>query len=245
MSNISYVAIARNTTILCQDAISSGNFDQWATDILGQINPSQNQIMTEKGQYRFFVIHDQSGLNVICAASSTLQGKIAFDFLDTVQKRFNLQYARTWKNATAFGMQQEFSTQLHSLLQSSNDDKIRQIKDNLSSAQNTMTDAMQQALLRGDKIDTMSQKADVLANNAKDYERSATRVRRKMCLEKYKWYFIGIIIVVVVIIIIVLIACGGFKCGKKNDSTPSPTPTPTLQAHSFIKSLIQELAPNH
>ena len=84
MSNISYVAVARNTTILAQDAISGGNFDQWATEILGQINPSQNQIMTEKGNYRFFVVHDNSGLNIICAASSTFQGKQAFDFLDDV-----------------------------------------------------------------------------------------------------------------------------------------------------------------
>ena len=212
MSNISYVAVARNTTILAQDAISGGNFDQWATEILGQINPSQNQIMTEKGNYRFFVVHDASGLNFICAASSTLQGKLAFDFLDDVQKRFNLQYSRTWRNAPAFGMQQEFSTTLHSLLQSSNDDKIRQIKSNLADAQNSMTEAMQQALLRGDKIDTMSQKADVLANNAKDYERSATRVKRKMCWEKYRWYILGAILVIIVILVIVLIACDGFNC---------------------------------
>ena len=239
MSNISYVAIARNTTILAQDAISSGNFDQWATEILGQINPTQNQIMTDKGQYRYFIIHDQSGLNVICAASSTLQGKLAFDFLDDVQKRFNLQYARSWKNAPAFGMQQEFSTQLHSLLQGANDDKIRQIKSNLAEAQGTMTEAMQQALLRGDKIDTMSQKADVLANNAKDYERSATRVKRKMCWEKYRWYLIGAIIVVIVIIIIVLIACGGFSCGSKDESTPTPTPTQS-PANAVISALIQK-----
>ena len=213
MSRISYAAVARNTTILVQDAISGGNFDQWTTDILGQINPSQNQIMTEKGQYRFFVIHDQSGLNVICAANSTLQGKLAFDFLEDVQKRFNLQYARSWKNATAFGMQQEFSAQLHSLLQNSNDDKIRQIKSNIADAQSTMTEAMQSALLRGDKIESMSQKADVLANNAKDYERNATKVKRKMCWEKYRWYLLGVIIAIIVILVIVLIACGGFSCG--------------------------------
>lgn len=212
MSNISYVAIARNTTILAQDAVASGNFDQWTTDILAQINPSQNQIMTEKGQYRFFIIHEQSGLNVVCAASSTVQGKIAFDFLDDVQKRFNLQYARTWKNATAFGMQQEFSSQLHALLTQANDDKIRRIKSNIAEAQETMTEAMQSALLRGDKIENMSQKADVLANNAKDYERSATRVKRKMCWEKYRWYLIGVVLFIIIILIIVLIACDGFKC---------------------------------
>lgn len=224
MSNISYAAVARNTTILTQNAITSGNFDQWTLDILGHINQEQNQIMAEKGNYRFFIVHEKEGLNFVCAANQTIQAKQAFDFLDQVKKRFNLQYARSWKNAPSFGMQQEFGSQLNALLTNANNDKIRQIKSNISDAQASMTEAMQNALLRGDKIEDMSQKADIMAANAKEYERSATKVKRKMCWEKYRWYFIGAALLIIFIFILVLIICGGFTFHKCK-SSPSPSPS--------------------
>ncbi|EAY00251.1 Synaptobrevin family protein [Trichomonas vaginalis G3] len=224
-NNINYAAVCRGNTILAQAAITSGNFDSAIVDIIGKMDPNQSQVMTEKGQYRYFVIHDQQGLNFIAAGATSVQAKLAFEFLENVQKRFNLQYARMWRIVPAYGMQQEFGSQIQSLITSTNNDKIRTIKSNIAATQETMTEAMQNALLRGDKIETMNEKAEVMAANAKEYERSATRVKRKMCWERYRWYLIGIVCVIVLILIIVLIACKGFKCSHSS-TTPTPTPIP-------------------
>lgn len=235
MSNISYAAVCRNNTILAQAAISSGNFDSAIMEIIGHLNPNESQVMTEKGQYRYFVIHDQQGLNFIAAGSPQIQAKVAFEFLENVQKRFNLQYARTWRTVPAYGMQQEFGSQIQSLITSTNNDKIRTIKSNIAATQETMTEAMQNALLRGDKIETMNEKADMMAANAKEYERSATRVKRKMCWERYRWYLIGAIIAVLVLFFLILIICGGFTFKNcKSKATPTPSPTPNSNSRSLV-----------
>ena len=118
--------------------------------------------------------------------------------------------------------------------------KITQIKSNLESTQDQMTQNLTMALARGEQLNVMEAKAENIKDSAATFRREATNVRRRMCLQKWKWYFIGIAIAVVVIFIIVWVACGASfqKCRKSKDSNSSNS---TNESTALVM-LVQQLA---
>ena len=216
-----FAAVAREKTILALYATSGGNADVVTLEILSGIEPGETRATRERGQSRYFVIHDKAGLNVIVGGSTSVNPDEAFSFLQTLQRKFLLQYPRTWKNTPIYGMQQEFGMQIKQMLENKANSKINKIKENLEETQETMTRAMEQVLLRDSSIHEMETKTNNLTEAAIIYERSANSLKRKMCWEKYKYYIVGIIIVLVVLFLIVVISCGGFSfeyCKSSNNN---------------------------
>lgn len=205
-----YCCVARDASILVQCAVSSGNFDVDAHVILSKINAAKDmRNTTDQGGNRYFIIHESSSLNFLIAGSTATEANSAFQILEDIKRRFMMSFGKTWQQAPVFGMQQEFSGTIQSLIQpSSHDKKFQQIRQNLNETKDQMADNMQQVLLRGNQLSHMEESADHIANSAKEYERQASSVRRKMCLQKYKWWILIAIIALIVLIIIILIACG-------------------------------------
>jgi len=71
-----------------------------------------------------------------------------------------------------------------------------------------MTHNLEAALQRGAALDEMDVKANDLRDSAVTFHRNATEIKRQMCLERYKWYFLGIAVGAVVIFVLVWNICG-------------------------------------
>ncbi|KAH0787300.1 Synaptobrevin family protein [Histomonas meleagridis] len=207
-----YAAVTRNSQILAQHANTAGNFDVYLSDIINRINPNDSRFTCEKMNHRYFISHESSGLNFIVAGPLTLQSQAAYNFLDQVQRNFIMKYGRTWESAPSYGMQSEFGPKLQSIMCDKND-KLSQIKDNLTQATETMSDNLQKAILRSNQIDSLDASAQSIAESSREFDRQSTQLKRRLCFEKYKYIILGIIIGVVILIIIIIISV---KSGKKS-----------------------------
>ena len=67
MSQISYGAVLKGSTILCYHSVVAGDFNQWAVESINQIH-SDNTLIIDKISSKIFISKDQSN-NVfyICA----------------------------------------------------------------------------------------------------------------------------------------------------------------------------------
>ena len=227
MSQISFACISRGATLLVKYSAVSGDFEEQCYEVKENMLPNENTKIVEKASSRIFIQKDNTNdLYFMCAGTPQLDSKQALSFLDNLQKKFLMQYSRESKTAPALGMQQEFSDQIKEMIQQSNSNKIQIIRANIGDAQNNMNEALQQAMLRGDTLESMNEKADTMALNAHEYDRSAVRLRRKMCWQKYKWYLFTILAIIVLLVIILLSICGMdlSECSS-SDTQTSQDPT--------------------
>jgi vesicle-associated membrane protein 7 len=69
-------------------------------------------------------------------------------------------------------------------------------------------------LLRGEKIELLVDKTEVLEQHAFKFQRGARTLRRTMCMKNLKWIVLICIVVAVLIYIILAISCGGADLPK-------------------------------
>jgi hypothetical protein len=111
-----YAAVARETTVLAQESLSSGNFDVIAVDILGRVTSTQS--VFQEGPQTYFVLNQEGGLNFVVVGTSPSQSVEAFQLAEKVQRGFHLlPDFRSWQTVPAYGFQSEFAEQILTLLQ--------------------------------------------------------------------------------------------------------------------------------
>ena len=191
------------------------------------IDPGEKNITCERGQKRYYVLHEVTGLNFIVGTDNYVSSNDAFTFLQNLERKFILQYAKQWKTAHIYQMQQEFSPQIKNMIDSKALIKIEQIKENLEETQVFMNHTFEQALLRESKLSELEDRSTRLANGASEFERNAGRIRRRMWFEHYKYYIVGFCIIAGAIFLAIIAVCGGFSFSECK-SKPKPTPTPSI-----------------
>ena len=220
--NIEYGCVARETIILCQCALLSGNYDVTINDILTRIDKDATRSTYDQNRVRFFILSDNQGLNFVIAGPSSIRSDDAFSLLNDLKRRFMVHFAKDWKNAIAYQMQTSFESELRTILQSKS--KIKQIQENLNETQTIMSDNLHKALTRGSELDVLEAESGKLSEYSHAFSREAGKVKRQMLWEKYKWYLFILIALLLVIYMIVAIACKGLAfqgCRKQNDQTNS------------------------
>lgn len=210
-SSYEYAAVARDTTILAQFANVSGNFDVLVTEILQKINIRENQFVCERNGHKIFIqkytdldnSDNSNGFNLyfilVCTINS--QTNDAYSVLDKIQRSFLLRYSRSWQNCASYGLNKEFSGELNNIL-SAQQMKIQQIKDNLSTTQEQMTNNLQKALLRNTALEDLNQSASEISQSSREFARSSTRVNRR---QFYNRLFIALLIIFILFAISLII----------------------------------------
>jgi len=72
-------------------------------------------------------------------------------------------------------------------------------------------------LQRGEKIELLVDKTEILEQHAFKFHRGARTLKRQMCLKNAKWIVAIIVVLTIIIYIILAISCGGAnlpKCKK-------------------------------
>ncbi|RNF01567.1 putative vesicle-associated membrane protein [Trypanosoma rangeli] len=86
-------------------------------------------------------------------------------------------------------------------------DKITALNDDINQVVDVMMDNMDKVLARGDRIDTLHEKSNTLADQAEQFKQRSTQLKRNMCLKNLKLTLMIAGVVGIVILIIVIIAC--------------------------------------
>jgi len=72
-----------------------------------------------------------------------------------------------------------------------------------------MLENIDKVLLRGEKIELLVDKTEVLEQQAFRFQRGAKNLRRQMCIKNAKWTAGAVVVGVLLIYIILAAACGG------------------------------------
>ena len=220
-----YGMVARGEIPLAEYSTVQGNHRSIALRMLQSINPQDPRCIVEQAGHTFYSLTDQNRTTFLCLADSSVSRNLQISFCEELQRKWRTRYGNNTNSFMANSKDSEFGPEIATLISIYNNErqkKIAQIKDNISDAQAQMTKNLSLALARGEQLNIMEEKANEIKDSATQFKREATKVKNKMCCQRYMWYFIGIAIGILVIFIILLIACKPNFSACKKKSTPTP-----------------------
>lgn len=213
-NNFQYALVARGSTPLAEYSIVQGNYRNIALRMLESLDPKSPNAIVEQGKNIFYSQTDPDRMTFLCLCDSQVQPTLRAGFIEELQRKWRQRYGNSAVSFAPNSKNNEFgATEIRNLIDSFNKErnaKLAAVKQNLQDAQEKMTQNLTMAFARGEQLNIMEQKAENIKDSAQTFHREATNVRRKMCLQKWRWYILGAVVVIVVIFIIVVIACGGF-----------------------------------
>eukprot|EP01118_Nematostelium_gracile_P007497 TRINITY_DN2448_c0_g1_i1.p1 TRINITY_DN2448_c0_g1~~TRINITY_DN2448_c0_g1_i1.p1 ORF type:complete len:227 (+),score=56.28 TRINITY_DN2448_c0_g1_i1:69-749(+) len=219
---IIYSVVARGTVILAEYSNAKGNFDEVSRRILEKVPSTRNSSMSYVFERHIFHYTVDDGLTYLCMADEEFGRRVPFSYLEDLKNRFKSTYGQRGKTALAFGMNEDFSRVMKHLMDyySNNPsaDKITKIKGEVDEVKNVMVHNIEKVLERGERIELLVDKTESMSQNAFQFKKSSTQLKRSMCFKNAKLTAILICIILVIIYVIVAIACGGpifQKCVEK------------------------------
>ncbi|EKU21510.1 vesicle-associated membrane protein 7 [Nannochloropsis gaditana CCMP526] len=189
---ILYALVARGKTVLAEFTSTSGNFPTVTRFLLARIEDkgvSQGSNGESSGQ-KMSIIYDQhifhylvdgqghasSPLIYLCMVDDAEnKRRMAFLFLEEVQRRFMAAYGDTAYTAIAFAMNESFSPSLKSMMDFYNADpsadNLQQLRTKIDDTKSVMVENIDQVLERGEKIELLVDKTDRLSQQAVQFKR--------------------------------------------------------------------------
>lgn len=218
-----YALIAQGTKVLCDYSSYSGNFDQLCNSILKKMQTNEQGSYDYEKTYKFyFVNHD--GMNYITMCEADYPGETAMDFLESVRKEFESANGTNFDTTPAYSLNTSFQAKLSMKIDYYNKNKdtrtdnIGKLKDEVINVRDQLLKDDELLNQRGEKIQLIVQKADMLSQHSDNYYIKANSVKNKYLCQKIKYTLIVVGIVLVLIYLIVSLVCGfTFKdCGGKD-----------------------------
>jgi len=200
---ITFSLIAYRSKVLAEASTKfGGNEGEISRQILLTI-PQDSSLKKSYG-YQGHVFHymsSEDGLIILCMADAQTGNRVVFSYLQDIQNRFRGRYA-AFSNAPEMGMQ-DFSRTLNERMEffSSNptSEKMSKVKHEIEEVKTTLRDNIDKVLDRGDKIETIMDKTDLLQAQSNGFRKVATQVKNKMWWENKKCWCISSIVVCVII----------------------------------------------
>lgn len=184
----------------------------------------------ENFSYHFLV---ENEIFYLCISDKTYQARTVFGFLSDVKDKFKEQFGGdkryphpseiTAKNCSKFASALASQTKLYN--ENPEADKIGKIKEQIDSVKQIMLENLDNLIERGDRIDNLCDKTEMLKEEAQGFHNNARTLKRKMWLRNVKIAAAGFLILCLLGLVISFIACGidFHKC----KSAPAPPETTT------------------
>ena len=86
-------------------------------------------------------------------------------------------------------------------------DKLKEVQAKTDVVLEVMRENITRTIERGDTLEKMEQKAAMLEESARQFERNANAVRRQMCCQHYK--LVAFVVIAVLIVLIIILAAAG------------------------------------
>jgi len=215
---IIYALVTRQTHVLAEYTSSglTGNFSTVTRVLLKKIPREDDKLSYIYDKYVFhYVVAD--GLTYLCMASSDFARVVAFQFLDEIKNRFLATYGDRGKTAIAFAFNADFQRVLQAQMDRFNqvrDDRIVKVQNEIEAVKNVMIKNIDKVLERGEKIELLVDKTEVLDQHAFKFKKQARILKNTMWWKNAKLMVIVAIVVILIIYFILVGACGGFNLPK-------------------------------
>lgn len=169
--------------------------------VLATVPPKEYRRQTvEDTDVCFHYLSTGDGRIIGCATTKDVKGRVVFNFLDGVEVLIRGPTA-DMRNAKKI-LQQKMD--FHN---DPANDKITAVQDSIDRAKDIMTDNVDKALARGDRLDTLHSKSVTLQNQAMTFQKKSTDLKRSLCMRNAKFTAMIVGAVLALILIILLIVC--------------------------------------
>lgn len=134
-----------------------------------------------------------------CVAHKSATKRVVWAFVDDMENYVMKNGARSLKNS--------IKDKLAHFNDPSND-KINQLQTKIDDVKDVMIDNIDKILERGEKLETLVESTDQLADGAKQFRSGTRKVKNRMCF-KYIIIVVALILVILAVIVIaIFIGCG-------------------------------------
>jgi len=212
VSAIIYALVARGSTVLAEHAAATGNFITVSRLILDKIADTPSGKMSYTYDRHYFHYAASDGVIYLCMSDEQFPRRIAFAFLEDIKTRFMSMYKNTYKNAMAFGMNEEFSRVLQRQMEyfsyDPSVDKISLVQKKVDETKKVMVENIERVLDRGEKIELLVTRTEQLQDHSYRFSTESRRFKWSMCRENYKLWAILIVVIIIIVWLISSFICG-------------------------------------
>jgi len=198
---ISYALVARHTAVLAEYSAEAGNANSVARRILENLPaPGPDEVGGEtrmsysQDDYLFHVAVSH-GVTFICMADEAFGRRAPHAFLNDIRTSFTAAYGEDEvRDAPAYEFNAEFSRVLNRTMMHYSTgvdvDAIARVKGEISEVKIVMMENIEKVLDRGEKIELLADKTDLLRADAFRFKRAAREVKGRMWWRNAKMYCI-------------------------------------------------------
>lgn len=172
----------------------------------------------------------------LCISDKVYQSRTVFGFLGDVKDKFKEQFGNnnryphpteiTSKNCSRFATVLVTTTKTFN--ENPEADKIGRIKEQIDNVKQVMLENLDNLLERGERIDMLCDKTEMLKEEAQGFHNNARTLRKKMWLRNVKIAVAGFLVLCLLGLVISFIACGiDFHKCKSDPPVPPPPPPET------------------
>lgn len=224
-SSICYGLISRDRVVLCDRRLVNGSFESTCQEVL------ENVLKTGGNKFSFDSGHGQhvyhayvsGNLIFVCVTEAMFDRNVAFNCLFELERQLiSVGLMERAQSATPYGLRGSFSSCMQSvLLRYSSNDKLGQLESKVDEVSGIMRHNIDKVVHRGEALDDLTERSDLLAHSSTDFRQSATKLRKKLCWKNFRlWVILTIIVIILIAIVLVIIiatlaAKGTFN--KKNN----------------------------
>ncbi|RDB25732.1 hypothetical protein Hypma_006089 [Hypsizygus marmoreus] len=163
-------------------------------------------------QYLFHYI-SEGGYTYLVMADDTVGRRMPFAFLADLQRKFIAAPSSSSSEETpAYGLQGSFGPTISALMQTYNTsppvDELTRAQTELNQVKDIMVQNVEQILSRGERIELLVDKTDVMAGQATAFRRGARTVRRQMWWRNSKILALSFLVGLIFLWIILAQFCG-------------------------------------
>ncbi|KAL8617330.1 Vesicle-associated membrane protein [Nucella lapillus] len=207
-----FCLVSRGTTVLAKYASCAGNFTEVTEQILNKIPQDQNSKLTySHGSYLFHYVAEDR-IVYLCITDDDFERTKAFQFLNEIKRRFQMQYGVRAQTALPYAMNSEFSrvmsTQVR-LASETRQDAVVRVQEEVDELKGIMVRNIDQIADRGERLELLVDKTEDLNAHSVTFKKTSRSLARSMWWKNAKIAVIIAIVVIVLLYFIVSAACGG------------------------------------
>eukprot|EP00271_Cylindrocystis_brebissonii_P003658 TRINITY_DN1485_c0_g1_i1.p1 TRINITY_DN1485_c0_g1~~TRINITY_DN1485_c0_g1_i1.p1 ORF type:complete len:398 (+),score=70.43 TRINITY_DN1485_c0_g1_i1:219-1412(+) len=190
-ANLIYVLVARGTVVLCDYTSYKGNFAAIALDCLEHLNPSDGARQTAPhGEHALNFLID-GGFTYMVLADVDCPKESSFGLLERIKADFTLNFGKRGAKAPKGSLNRDYKNKLKDHIQYVTDhpeemNKFSKIKSQVAEVKGIMKDNLEKALNRGEKLEVLNLKTDLLKDQASLFQKQGKQLEQKLWYENMK-----------------------------------------------------------
>ena len=198
----SLICQADGTTVLAEYQRAKGTHGMNAKKVLGSVQRANNERKSFSHQRLCYNIQmDAQGTVYMCVTEEGFSRVTAFNFLDAIKKSCG-----PLKNGGQSPLYAQLKRETDFFSDPKND-KVNKIRTEIDQVKDVMIENIDKIIERGEKIDTLVDKAGGLEQQSSQFKSNATTLKRKMLWKKILLIIVVVLVVALAIFLGVLFGC--------------------------------------